>query len=305
MTEKEQIVEEKKGKTTKPMGQWGIAWKRFKKNRVALVGLFVEGAILFIAIFAPFIAPYPPNDISAFMAGRTREPPSWDHLMGTDYTGHDVFSQVIYGASTAIKVGFGATLVSITIAILVGSVAGYYGGKVDTILMRFSEIFLVMPTFLFLIVFLKVFLTIRVAGFGIGIVIFVLGVIGWAGDARAIRAEFIKLKEFEFVTAARCLGASSRRIIFKHLLPNVLHLVIVLTTAGIATNIIIEAGLSFLGFSDPNIITWGRMIAYSMEVIRGAWWQSVFPGIAIIITVLGFNLLGDGLRDALDPRLRE
>jgi len=115
------IAKEDNGKTAKPMGQWGIAWKRFKKNRVALVGLFVEGAILFIAIFAPFVAPYPPNDISAFYEGRTREPPSWDHLMGTDYTGHDVFSQVIYGASTAVKVGFGATLVSMTIAILIAS----------------------------------------------------------------------------------------------------------------------------------------------------------------------------------------
>ncbi|MDH5769964.1 MAG: ABC transporter permease, partial [Candidatus Bathyarchaeota archaeon] len=194
---------------------------------------------------------------------------------------------------------------SMAIAILVGSIAGYYGGMIDTILMRFSEIFLVMPSFLFLIVFLKVALTVRVAGFGLGIVILVLGIIGWAGDSRAIRAEFMRLKEFEFVTAARCLGASNRRIISNHILPNVLHLIIVLMTASIATNIIIEAGLSFLGFSDPNIITWGRMISLSMEAIRGAWWQGVFPGLAIVLTVLGFNLLGDGLRDALDPRLRE
>jgi len=292
-------------RVSRPISQWGVAWRRFKKNRAALAGLLIEGIIFFLALFGPFIAPYPPNDISAFYQGKTRAPPSWEHLMGTDYTGHDVFSQIIYGASAALQVGLGATLISILIAVLVGSVAGYYGGKIDTVLMRFSEIFLVMPAFLFLVVFLKVFLTLRVAGFGLGTVIFVLGLLGWPGDSRAIRAEFMKLKELEFVTAAKCLGASSRQIIFKHILPNVLHLVIVLATSAIATNIIIEAGLSFLGFSDPNIITWGRMIGLTTETMRGAWWQGVFPGIAIVLTVLGFNLLGDGLRDALDPRLRE
>ncbi len=292
-------------KTSKPISQWGIAWKRFKKNKAALAGLFIEGIILFMAIFGPFIAPYPPNDISAFMEGRTREAPSWDHLMGTDYTGHDVFSQIIYGAAPALQVGVGAAVFSMVIAVLVGSIAGYYGGKIDTILMRFSEVFLVMPAFLFLIVLLKVAMTITVAGFGLGLTILVLGILGWAGDSRAIRAEFLKLKEYEFVTAAKCLGASNRRIIFKHILPNVLHLIIVLITSSIAINVILEAGLSFLGFSDPNIITWGRMIAYSLEAIRGAWWQGVFPGLAIVVTVLGFNILGDGLRDALDPRLRE
>jgi len=297
--------EKKMEEKAKPVSQWGIAWKRFKKNRAALVGLFIEGIILFMALFGPFIAPYPPNDISAFFEGRVREHPSWDHPMGTDYTGHDVFSQIIYGASTALQVGIGSAAFSMIIAILVGSLAGYYGGKIDTILMRFSEIFLVMPAFLFLVVLLKVALTISVAGFGLGLTIFVLGILGWAGDSRAIRAEFMRLKEEEFVTAAQCLGASNQRIIFKHILPNVLHLIIVLITSSIATNIIIEAGLSFLGFSDPNIITWGRMMAYSLEAIRGAWWQGVFPGIAIVVTVLGFNLLGDGLRDALDPRLRE
>jgi len=292
-------------RTSRPTGQWQVAWKRFKKNRAALVGLLIEGVVLFLAIFGSFIAPYPPNDISAFYKGRTREAPSWEHPMGTDYTGHDVFSQVIYGASPALQVGIGSMIISMTISILVGSIAGYYGGRTDTILMRLSEVFLVMPAFLFLVVFLKVFLTIRVAGFGLGTVVLVLGTIGWAGDARAIRAEFLRLKEFEFVTAARCLGASNWRIIFRHILPNVLHVAIVLTTMGIATNIIIEAGLSFLGFSDPNIVTWGRMISLGMEAIRGAWWQGMFPGVAIVFTVLGFNLLGDGLRDALDPRLRE
>ena len=304
-TETRNEATEKSARPSKPISQWGIAWRRFKKNKAALVGLFIEGIIFFMAIFGPFIAPFPPNDISAFFEGRTREAPSWGNLMGTDYTGHDVFSQVIYGASAALQVGVESSLISMAIAILVGSIAGYYGGMIDTILMRFSEIFLVMPSFLFLIVFLKVALTVRVAGFGLGIVILVLGIIGWAGDSRAIRAEFMRLKEFEFVTAARCLGASNRRIISNHILPNVLHLIIVLMTASIATNIIIEAGLSFLGFSDPNIITWGRMISLSMEAIRGAWWQGVFPGLAIVLTVLGFNLLGDGLRDALDPRLRE
>lgn len=293
-------------KRSKGVSQWSIAWRRFKKNKAALGGLFIIGVVVFMAAFDSLIAPFPPNDISGFYKGEARVPPSWDHLFGTDNLGRDVFSQVVYGAKAALYVGFGAAAIVMSIAILVGLVSGYYGGHIDNILMRTTEIFLVMPFLLILLVFLRVIIVLAPSGVGgLSMVTLMIGAFSWSANARIIRGEVLRVKEYEYIEAERSLGASGRRILFRHILPNVLHVIIVLTTLQIATAILVEAAVSFLGFGDPNTITWGQQLQNAQEAVKEAWWEGIFPGLFITLLVLGFSLLGNGLRDALDPRLRE
>jgi ABC-type dipeptide/oligopeptide/nickel transport system permease subunit len=289
------------------VSQWNIAWRRFKKNKAALAGLIFIGAIVFIALFSPIIARYPPNYLASLNEeGRIRVPPSLKYLFGTDYVGHDVFSQVVYGASSALYVGFGAAAIAMSLAIVVGLVSGYYGGLIDNILMRITEIFLVIPFLLILLVFLKVVTTIAPSGVGgLTIVTIMIGLFSWAFNARIIRGEVLRVKNYEYIEASKSLGASQRRIILRHILPNVLHIVIVLVTLQIATAILVEAAVSFLGFGDPNSITWGQQLQGASAAVKEAWWEGVFPGFFITLLVLGFSLFGNGLRDALDPRLRE
>jgi ABC-type dipeptide/oligopeptide/nickel transport system permease subunit len=291
----------------KGTSQWNIAWRRFMKNKAAVAGLIFIGAIVFMALFSPIIARYPPNYLASFIQeGRIRVPPSSKYLFGTDFIGHDVFSQIVYGASAALFVGFGAAAIAMSIAIVVGLVSGYYGGLVDNILMRITEIFLVIPFLLILLVFLQVITTIAPTGSGgLTMVTLIIGLFSWAFNTRIIRGEVLRIKQYEFIEAAKSLGASQGRIILRHILPNVLHIVIVLTTLQIAGAILTEAGVSFLGFGDPNSITWGQQLQGASEAVKEAWWEGVFPGFFITILVLGFSLLGNGLRDALDPRLRE
>jgi ABC-type dipeptide/oligopeptide/nickel transport system permease subunit len=288
------------------VSQWNIAWRRFKKNKAALVGALVIGFMIFLAVFDALVAPFPPNDIPGFYVGEARVPPSLKYLFGTDYVGHDVFSQVVYGARSALYVGFGAAAIAMSLAVLVGLVSGYYGGLVDNILMRITEIFLVIPFLLILLVFLKVITAVAPSGVGgLTMVTIMIGLFSWAPNARIIRGEVLRVKESEFIEASKSLGASKRRIIFRHIFPNVLHTIIVLTTLMIATAILVEAAVSYLGFGDPNAITWGQQLQKANEAVKEAWWEGVFPGLFITLLVLGFNLLGNGLRDALDPRLRE
>jgi ABC-type dipeptide/oligopeptide/nickel transport system permease subunit len=291
---------------SKGVSQWNIAWRRFKKNKAALAGAFIIGFVVFLGVFDTLIARYPPNDISAFYTRETRVPPSLKYIFGTDYVGHDVFSQVVYGARSALYVGLGAAGIAMSLAIVVGLISGYYGGIVDNILMRITEIFLVIPFLLILLVFLKVITAIAPSGVGgLTIVTIMIGVFSWASNARIIRGEVLRVKESEFIEASKSLGASNTRIVFRHIFPNVLHTIIVLTTLMIATAILVEAGVSFLGFGDPNAITWGQQLQKANEAVKEAWWEGVFPGFFITLLVLGFSLLGNGLRDALDPRLRE
>ncbi len=304
-----------KGKTQslnsrqKGVSQWSIAWRRFKKNKAALAGLIFIGVIVFMAIFSPVLAHYPAKgqgSLPGFYNNATRAPPSWTYWFGTDRVGHDVWSQVVYGASSALYVGFGAAAIAMSLAIVVGLISGYYGGIVDNLLMRITEIFLVIPFFLVLLVFLRVITTIVPSGVGgLSIVTIMIGVFSWAPNARYRRGEVLRVKNYEFIDAAKSLGASRTRIIFRHILPNVLHIIIVLTTLEIASAILVEAGISFLGFGDPNSITWGQQLQRANEAVKEAWWEGVFPGFFITFLVLGFSLLGNGLRDALDPRLRE
>jgi len=294
-------------KRHKGVSQWNIAWRRFKANKAALAGLIFIGIVVFMALFGPIVARYPPSYLASLRQdGIIRAPPSLKYLFGTDYIGHDVFSQIVYGSSAALYVGFGAAAIAMAIAIVIGLVSGYYGGLVDNLLMRITEVFLVIPFLLILLVFLKVVTALLPSGGGgLSTVTLIIGLFSWAFNARIIRGEVLRVKQYEYVEAAKSLGASRTRIIFRHLLPNILHIVIVLTTLQIASAILTEAGISFLGFGDPNSITWGQQLQGASEAVKEAWWEGVFPGFFITILVLGFSLLGNGLRDALDPRLRE
>ena len=301
------VVGNQRKQQSRGVSQWSIAWRRFRKNKAALAGLIFIGAIIIMALFSPLIARYPPNYLASFIQEqKIRVPPSTRYLFGTDYIGHDVFSQIVYGAGNALYVGFGSAAIAMSLAIIVGLVSGYSGGLVDNILMRITEIFLVIPFLLILLVFLQVITTLAPSGAGgLTMVILIIGLFSWASNARIIRGEVLRVKQYEFIEAAKSLGASKWRIIFRHILPNVLHIVIVLTTLQIATAILVEAGISFLGFGDPNSITWGQQLQGASEAVKEAWWEGVFPGFFITLLVLGFSLLGNGLRDALDPRLRE
>jgi len=301
------VTEPTEKKVRKGVSQWNIAWRRFKKNRAALAGLIIIGVVVFMALFGPIIARYPPNYLASLREeGRIRMPPSTKYLFGTDYVGHDVFSQVVYGASAALYVGFGSAAIAMSLAIVIGLVSGYYGGLLDNLLMRITEVFLVIPFLLILLVFLKVVTTLAPSGVGgLSMVTLIIGLFSWASNARIIRGEVLRVKQYEYIEAAKSLGASKWRIIMRHLLPNVLHIVIVLITLQIAGAILVEAGISFLGFGDPNSITWGQQLQGASEAVKEAWWEGIFPGFFITILVLGFSLLGNGLRDAFDPRLRE
>ena len=299
------------------VSQWGLAWRRLRRNKAALAGLAVVGIIGVMAIFQNYIALYPAKCLVGLQpqcpaaSGRTdswqiRVPPSLHDPFGTDGSGYDVYSQIVYGARPAFLVGIGATAISMALAILIGLVAGYEGGWVDNVLMRITEVFLVLPFFLILLVFLRVLEAGTGSGTGaLWIIIAIIGVFSWSGAARIIRGEVLHVREFEYVAASRQIGSSARRILFRHLFPNVLHIIIVLATLQIAGSILTEAGVSFLGFGDTNTLTWGRLLTDASSNVKQAWWAGAFPGIFITLLVMGFNLLGNGLRDALDPRLRE
>jgi peptide/nickel transport system permease protein len=253
--------------------------------------------LFLVAIFAPLLAPYEPDYIDRH---HILEPPSRLHPLGTDDLGRDVLSRMLYGARVSLAVGFVAVGIATVIGVIIGAVAGYYGGLVDRILMRFVDIMLSIPT-LFLILSVIAFV-----GANIWNIMIIIGLTSWMGVARLVRAEFLSLKEREFVLAARALGASDLRIIFRHMLPNSLAPVIVNAVLMVASAVLLESSLSFLGLGvQPPQPSWGNILTAGKANIEIAWWLSLFPGLAILITVLSYNLLGEGLRDALDPRLWE
>jgi peptide/nickel transport system permease protein len=294
------------------VSQWALAWRRLKKNKTAIAGLAIVGAFVVMAAFDRLVATYPPKCIVGISpecpspSFISNGPPSLSHPFGTDITGYDVYSEIVYGTRAAFLIGLGATGLAILIAVLIGLVAGNFGGWIDNLFMRVTEVFLVIPFFLLLLVFLQVVLKFSPASTGgLWIVVFVIGAFSWPGAARIIRGEVLKVREFEFIGASRQIGASSSRILFRHLFPNVLHIIIVLLTLQIATSILTEAAVSFLGFGAPGSNTWGQQMYTSSNFIAQAWWATLFPALFVTIMVMGFNLLGNGLRDALDPRLRE
>jgi len=270
-------------------------WRMFKANKAALLGLILWLLIIFFAFFGPSIYPSDPFE----MVGAPLLPPSGEFLFGTDYLGRDILAGILHGASVTLIFGFSATLCSVLIGLTVGVMAGYYGGWVENILMRVTEFFQVLPGLLLAMVLVTMFSPKMI------IVVFAIGIVSWAPLARLTRAEFLKIKEREYVMAQRAMGATNRRIMWKVILPNALPPLIVATILGVAGAILFEAALSFLGLSDPNTFSWGYMIGASLEYIWDSWWAVVFPGLAIFLTVLGISLIGDGLNDALNPKLRK
>jgi peptide/nickel transport system permease protein len=269
--------------------------KRFSRNRLSVIGVVVVLILISVALFAPFIAPYDPTTIDVY---NVLSPPGKTHLLGTDDLGRDLFSRIIWGSRVSLKVGFVAVGIAIMIGIIIGSMAGFYGGKVDAVLMRFVDIMLAFPTFFLILA------VIAILEPSIFIIMAVIGVTGWMDVARLVRAEFLTLRERDFVDAARAIGVSNTRLIFRHILPNALSPVLVSATFGVAGAILTESGLSFLGLGvQPPDPSWGNILTSGKDNIEVAWWLSLYPGLAILITVLSYNLVGEGLRDALDPRL--
>jgi len=272
-------------------------WPLFKKalsNPLALAGFIIIVLIFLLAMLAPLIAPYDPNEINvkAILLG-----PSMAHWMGTDGLGRDVLSRMLHGGRISLLVGLVAVGISTLIGILLGAIAGFYRGWVDVLIMRLVDVMLSIPSF-FLILAVIAFLTPSIIN-----IMIVIGLTSWMGVTRLVRAEFLSLCEREYVMASRTLGARDYRLIFKHLLPNSLTPIIVSAVLGVAGAVLMESGLSFLGLGvQAPQASWGNILTDGKEYIQFAWWLSLFPGLAILITVLGYNLLGEGLRDALDPR---
>lgn len=269
---------------------------RFVKNRTAFLGIIIVSIFMFCAIFASIIAPFDPLKIGV---AEPFIPPNWKHLMGTSDMGKDIFSGFIFGARVSLIIGFLAAFTSTTIGIIIGATSGYYGGKIDFFFMKITELFQIVPRFFLAIVIIALF------GSGIGKIIFVIGILSWPITARLVRSEFLSLREREFVDALRLLTAGDMRIIFSEILPNVAAPIIVNTSLQVARAILIEAGLSFLGLGDLSLVSWGTMLNEAQIVLRRAWWMAVFPGLGLLLLMMGLNLLGDGLNDALNPKLKE
>ncbi len=266
------------------------------RNRLAVIGGALVLVVFILAIFAPIISPHNPSDIDIknILIG-----PDLRHPFGTDELGRDVLSRMIWGSRVSLEVGFVAVGIATLIGILLGSIAGYYGGHIDSAIMRFVDIMLSIPT-IFLVLAVIAILEPSILN-----IMIVIGLTSWMEPARLVRAEFMSLKERDFAIAARAIGATDARIIFRHILPNGLSPILVSATMGVGGAVLIESALSFLGLGvQPPTPSWGSLLSSGKDNIEIAWWLSAFPGLAILVTVLGYNLLGEGIRDALDPRQR-
>ena len=272
-------------------------WRALRRNRLAVVGGAIVLLLVALAVLAPLLAPWDPNrpDIKKILAE-----PSRSHPLGTDQLGRDVLSRMLHGSRVSLAVGFVSVGIATGIGIVLGSLAGYNGGRIDGFIMRLVDLMLVFPRF---------FLLLAVLAFlrpSIWTIMAVIGLTGWMGVTRLVRAEFLALKEREFVVWSQSVGASGFRVIWRHILPNAMAPVLVAMTLGIPAAILTESGLSFLGLGvQPPYATWGNILNEGKDTIEIGWWLSFYPGIAILVTVLSYNLLGEGIRDALDPRLRQ
>ncbi|MFZ2620624.1 MAG: ABC transporter permease [Alphaproteobacteria bacterium] len=267
-----------------------------RTNGMLSIGLVIVGALALLAALAPWLTPYQP---SAIDLQQILQAPSPAHWLGTDAIGRDVFTRMLYGARVSLLVGLVAVGLSTAIGVLLGAVAGYYGGKTDALIMRGVDVMLAFPSF-FLILAVIAFLEPSIIN-----IMVVIGLTSWMGVARLVRAEFLRLKTMDYIAAARLAGVSDGNLMLKHLLPNAMAPILVTATLGIAGAVLVESGLSFLGIGvQPPTPSWGNILLEGKANIEIAWWLSLFPGLAILIAVLGFNLLGEGLRDYLDPRQR-
>lgn len=269
-------------------------WKRFRRSRAGVIGLGLVLLLVLLAVLAPTVTTRAPLATSS----KAFVPPSASALLGTDNIGRDVWSGIVHGARVSLTVGILVALAAAAFGIMVGAVAGYAGGVYDALLMRVSEFFQIIPQFFLALVF------VAIVGRGLDKVILVLSILGWPLTARLVRAQFLSLRRREFVEAARALGMGDLRIAAREILPNTLPPIVVTTTLGAGHAILLEAGVSFFGLGDPTLMSWGQMLNNAQGFLQHAWWMSVFPGLGIFLAVLGFNLLGDGLNDALSPRLQ-
>ncbi|MCQ5365787.1 ABC transporter permease [Anoxybacillus salavatliensis] len=275
---------------------WKEGWIRFRKNKMALVGSGIVLFFILLAVFAPLIAPYEMNDQQLSMR---LQAPSKDHIFGTDDFGRDIFSRVVYGARISLWVGFFSVLGSVVIGSLLGIIAGYYGRWIDAVISRIFDIMLAFPSILLAIGI------VAVLGPSLKNALIAIAIINIPNFGRLIRSRVLSIKQEEYITAAKAIGMSDARILFHHILPNSMAPIIVQGTLAIATAIIEAAALGFLGLgAQPPNPEWGKMLADSKAYLTQAPWTMIFPGLAIMLTVLGFNLMGDGLRDALDPRMK-
>jgi peptide/nickel transport system permease protein len=284
------------GRPARSQSEWRRGWNRLRRNPTALLGLAGLTFLALMSIFAPWIAPYPPTKIDYDHPG---EPPSAVHWFGTDDLGRDTFSRVAYGGRESLRVGFIAIFIALAGGIVVGLISGYYGGWIDSVIQRLMEIMLAFPTILLLLSIMAAL------GPGLSTALVAIGIAFIPSYGRVVRGQTLAAKHLEYVTAARVLGATSFRIMARHILPNIVPVIIVYGTLGLGGSIMLTAGLSYIGLgAQPPSPEWGSMLLYGRAYLRTAWWMSVFPGLAVFLAVLCINLLGDGLRDALDPRLR-
>jgi len=289
----------------KPRSLWSDAWRQFRRHRLAMAGTVVIALLVTLTLLGPTLWRTPIDTID-FAASKAA--PSLSHPLGTNDLGQDLLARIIWGGRISLSVGLAAMLVSITVGVVVGALAGFFGRTADNILMRITDLFLALPTLPLLLLVVYLFRDTMRAAFGpiLGvflIIVLVIGGLNWMPTARLVRAEFLSVKEKEFVEAARAMGANSGSIMVKHILPNVLSPVIVAASLGVGAAIIAESTLSFLGIGfEPDVPTWGRLLSESRDFLDIAWWMAVGPGLMIFLTVLSINFIGDGLRDALDPR---
>ncbi|MDO5789131.1 nickel transporter permease [Fusobacterium sp.] len=285
--------------SNKKRSQWLEVWRRLKRNKMAVVGLVILIILVLLAVFANVIANYDNVVIKQNLSQRLQAP-SAAHWLGTDEFGRDIFARLVHGTRVSLQVGIIAVGISIIIGGILGAIAGYYGGKLDNIIMRIMDIFLAVPSILLAIAIVSAL------GPSILNLMLAISISSVPSYARIVRASVLSIRDQEFIEAAKAIGASNTRIIFRHIIPNSLAPVIVQATLGVAGAILSTAGLSFIGLGiQPPAPEWGSMLSGGRQYLRYAWWVTTFPGVAIMITILSLNLLGDGLRDALDPRLKQ
>ncbi|MBM6821372.1 nickel transporter permease [Fusobacterium mortiferum] len=285
--------------SNKKRSQWLEVWRRLKRNKMAVLGLVILIILVLLAVFANVIANYDNVVIKQNLSQRLQAP-SAAHWLGTDEFGRDIFARLVHGTRVSLQVGIIAVGISIVIGGILGAIAGYYGGKLDNIIMRVMDIFLAVPSILLAIAIVSAL------GPSILNLMLAISISSVPSYARIVRASVLSIRDQEFIEAAKAIGASNTRIIFRHIIPNSLAPVIVQATLGVASAILSTAGLSFIGLGiQPPAPEWGSMLSGGRQYLRYAWWVTTFPGVAIMITILSLNLLGDGLRDALDPRLKQ
>ncbi len=274
-----------------------VLWRRFRRNRAAVLGLVLFVAVVLAALLAGVITPGDPlRRVGAPLVGPFIDPAT---PLGTDQLGRDTLAGILFGARISLLIGVVATLISISIGIVIGALSGFFGGWVDDVLMRVTEAFQTIPSFVLLLTLVAIF------GSSIQTIVIAIGVVSWTAPARMVRAEFMSLRAREFVDAARNLGVGNLSLIFREILPNALPPVIVFASVVMATSILMESALAFLNLGDPNFASWGNMIGQGRAVLRTDWHCTVIPGIAILLTVLSFSLMGEGLNDALNPRQKK